>query len=101
MITDGYNEHGDPVDEIAAETARLDEEGKLRFWALGVGNYDSESLHKLTGGPRVMRLKGMDFSSFFDWMAKSMRSVSVSSPDEAPRLPELPKNVDKDVSGWA
>ena len=31
---------------------------------------------------------------------KSMRAVSVSSPDEKVRLPALPENVDKDVNDW-
>jgi uncharacterized protein YegL len=42
----------------------------------------------------------MDFTSFFNWVSKSMRSISVSSPGEKAKGERLPENVDKAVDDW-
>lgn len=97
LISDG--EPLDDITEAAKEIQALEEDGKLKFFSLGVGEYDSKTLHMLSG-PKVMKLKGYDFTSFFDWVNKSMRTVSVSSPGQAVSLPALPDAVDKDVSDW-
>ena len=43
----------------------------------------------------MLELEGYDFSKFFDWVNKSMRSISESSPGEKARGQELPDNVNK------
>jgi uncharacterized protein YegL len=45
-----------------------------------------------------MKLDGTDFSSFFDWVNKSMRSVSQSSPGEKVKPVDLEGNVTVDRS---
>lgn len=97
MITDGAPQ--DDISAIADVIHQKEEEGKLKFFSLGVDNYDSRTLHLLSG-QKVMKLRDHDFSSFFNWVNKSMRSVSQSSPGEKVSLPNLPENVDKDVSDW-
>ncbi|MFA0815521.1 MAG: VWA domain-containing protein [Anaerofustis sp.] len=96
MISDGY---GGDIDEIAQTIRDMEENNKLRFFSLGVDDYDSTILHKLSG-KKVMKLRGYDFTGFFDWVNKSMRSVSVSSPGETPKGVPLPENVDKDTDDW-
>ena len=96
MISDGF---GGNVDTIAETIHTLESESKLNFFSLGVEGYDSQTLHKLSG-KKVMKLSGYDFTSFFDWVNKSMRSVSQSSPGEKPRGIELPQNIDKDTDDW-
>ena len=97
MVSDG--EPTDDINDAVRLVNEKDEQGKLRFFSLGVGSYDSETLHRLSG-PRVMKLRGMDFTDFFDWVGKSMRVISVSSPGEKPAGVPLPANVDKDTSDW-
>ena len=98
MISDGM-----PMDQdlsgAISEIQDMEEKGKLKFFSLGVGEYDSKTLHMLSG-PKVMKLKGYDFTEFFDWANKSMRSVSVSSPGETPKGVPLPESVDKDTDEW-
>lgn len=91
MISDGYSSG---VEDVAAKVQQLIAADKLQFWSLGVEGYDSKLLHMFS--ERVMKLNGYDFHGFFDWMNKSMRAISVSSPGENPRLDNLPDNVDKD-----
>ena len=98
MITDGYPNSA--IDEIAAEIADLDEKGKLHLWSLAVEGADRSMLNKLCGGKRSLVLKGKDFTEFFDWMTKSMSSVSQSSPGEKPKGVLLPKTVDKNTDDW-
>lgn len=93
MITDGYP--NDSIDAVADELLNLDEQDKLRFWSLAVEGADKKLLLKLGHGKRVLELHGTDFTTFFDWVNKSMRSVSVSSPGERPRGEALPEDVNK------
>ena len=94
MITDGYP--NDSIDAVA-EIQSLDQQDKLRLWSLAVKGADTDLLLKLGHGKRVLALEGYDFTGFFDWVNKSMRSISVSSPGEKARGQELPDNVDKVV----
>ena len=94
MVTDG--EPLDNIDAVAGEIQAMQNEGKVRFIALGVGDYNSASLKKLTDV--VFRMDGTDFTSFFNWVGKSMRSVSTTAPGEKPPLPPLEGNVFRDVS---
>lgn len=95
MITDGCP--GDSIDGIAEEILSLDQQDKMRLWSLAVQGADTKLLNKLGHGKRVLTLKGYDFSKFFDWVNKSMRSISVSSPGEKARGEALPENVDKAI----
>ena len=94
LVTDG--EPLDDITEVAQEVTEMQNAGKVRFIALGVGDYNSAALKKLTDV--VFRMDGTDFTSFFDWVGKSMRSVSQSSPGEKPPLPPLEGNIYRDVS---
>ncbi len=93
MITDGYP--NESIDEVAEEILALDNQDKLRLWSLAVKGADTKLLNKLGHGKRVLELDGYDFTGFFDWVNKSMRSISVSSPGEKPKGQELPDTVSK------
>ena len=98
LLSDGYNM--DDVSDVANEIRQLEATDKLKFFCVGVGDeYDSNTLHRLAG-EKVMKLKDYDFSQLFDWIYKSMRSISVSSPGERPQAVSLPENIDKDTTGW-
>ena len=73
MISDGAPQ--DDITEIVKVIQDMEENEKLKFFSLGVEGYDPQTLHRLSG-PKVMKLKGYDFSSFFDWVNKSMRTAS-------------------------
>jgi len=94
LVTDG--EPLDDISAVAQEVQNMQAEGKARFIALGVGDYDSAKLKKITDV--VFRMEGTDFTSFFNWVGKSMRSVSTTAPGEKPPLPPLEGNVFRDVS---
>ena len=104
MITDGL-----PTDDIEGAIQRIYEEehkgnnGKLKFFALGITNYDKNELFRITN--RVMELRDTDFSQIFNWMSESMVAISVSRVGDEPVLSQLPENARKadpnrDVSDW-
>lgn len=97
MITDGLSTSSSQEMREAAERIRLEEEkgshGRLSFWALGIGNYDSNEMFQLT--KRVIELKNTDFSSFFDWLADSMSCISQSHVDDRVQFNPLPEGVRK------
>jgi uncharacterized protein YegL len=94
MITDG-----EPTDSIEEAASRVQAEeskgthGKLKFWALGVSNYNQNTLRKFTD--RVIELKDTNFAGIFDWMAQSMVTISVSRIGDNPPVPTLPENARK------
>ena len=97
MITDGA-----PTDDIALAAQRIKEEetkgkyGKLKFWALGVGDFNKEALFSLFEGcpaKRVLALNDFNFGSIFNWMSESMATISVSRVGEDVQLGNLPTNA--------
>ena len=99
MITDGA-----PTDDIENAANRIWEEenkgthGKLKFFALGVGNYDRNTLFKLTN--RVIELIDTNFEGIFNWMSESMVAISVSRVGEEVRLGDLPENARVVPADW-
>jgi uncharacterized protein YegL len=99
MITDGS-----PTDDIEAAARRIQEEeskgshGKLKFFALGVSNYDKATLFQLT--KRVMELSDTNFAGIFDWMSESMVAISVSRVGEEVKLGDLPDNARVVPADW-
>ena len=84
----------DDITDITAQVQDAQKAGKLRFMTLGVADYDSDALKKLTD--IVFRLKGTDYTSFFDWVRESIKLIVRSSPDEKPQLPQLTGDVYRD-----
>ena len=103
MITDGVP-CGEPASAIEEARKRIKEEeakgpvGKLKFFALGVKGYDKDLLGSLT--PRAMELSGTKFEGIFDWLSKSMVSISVSTPGCEPPLQNLPDDASRIVTDW-
>jgi len=90
LISDGA-----PTDDITSVSQKIksmENDGKVSFRSLGVEGYDPQVLHTLSG-QKVMKLLGTDFSSFFDWVNKSMRAVSQGAPGDKPKAENLTGNV--------
>jgi len=92
LVTDGTPL--DDIQEVSKEVARMQDEGKVRFIALGVEGYNRVALRQLTDV--VFRMNGTNFSEFFDWVGKSMRAVSTTAPGQKPPLPNISGNITRD-----
>lgn len=92
MITDGVSMSS--PEAMAAAAARIQEEenkgsnGRLKFWALGVDDYDKDELFRLTN--RVIELEQHEFTGIFDWLVDSMSAISKSQVGEKIQLENLP-----------
>lgn len=103
MITDGCPDCDEDMYGAMLRIAEEEEKGKLKFFALGVKNYNKEVLFSLT--KRVIELKDVNFSSIFNWLSESMVAISVSRVGESVPLGNLPEDARKaemqrDVSDW-
>jgi len=106
MITDGLPTDDDVFD-VAVRRVQEEEQkgshGKLKFFALGVGDYDKDTLFRFFEGckaKRVMELSDTDFSGIFNWMSESMVAISVSRVGEDVKLSDLPENARVVPSDW-
>ena len=73
FITDG--ELHDDITLVGQKARERETEGKQRMLCLGVGDgFDAQQLHLLTD--KVYKLDGYNFSSFFDWLGKSVAVIS-------------------------
>lgn len=101
MITDGG-----PTDSITEAKKRIIEEeskgshGKLKFWAIGVPGYNESVLKSLSKRCIALDDKTTCFDGFFDWLAESMVTISVSGIEENPKLPDLHDGAHVIPTSW-
>ena len=91
LMTDGA-----PTDDISLAAAKISDlvsARKLTVFPIGIGNQaDMATLKRLSPTRPPLRLKGLNFPEFFEWLSKSVSKVSQSTPGE---------DVPLDVSGIA
>lgn len=82
LMTDGrpYGESREMTATAAARCREMERTGKLTVFPIAIGNdADREALQTFTTG-EVLRLKGLYFSEFFQWLSASVVQVSQSRP---------------------
>jgi len=95
LMTDGQPT-SDEHFRSAPRTCDLEEKGKLVVFPIGIGEAaDMNVLAMFSKKRQPLRLKGLDFPEFFEWLSKSVVRVSQSRPGEKVQL-------DTDgIKGWA
>lgn len=92
LLTDGQ-----PTDSIEVAAKRSDEltsKKKLSFYSVAIGDgANLQTLSRFCSKRAPLRLKGLNFTEFFEWLSQSTRTTSQSSIDDVIKLPDL--------SGWA
>ncbi|MCY4541097.1 MAG: VWA domain-containing protein, partial [Rhodobacteraceae bacterium] len=90
---------GAPTDSIAKAKRLVDQEAsarRLTVFPIGIGDdADLDMLGELGGGRAPMRLQGLKFRQFFQWLSQSVARVSQSIPGE-----KVPLDTDA-MSSWA
>ena len=85
LMTDGA-----PTDDTGTAISRiadLVERRKLSVFAIGVGeNADMDVLRRFSPRRAPLRLVGLKFSDFFEWLSKSVQRVSASTPGQEIKL---------------
>lgn len=63
---------------------------KLTIFAIGIGNEASrEALSQFSPKRPPVKLKGLDFKKFFEWLSQSAHNISVSKLGENVKLPPI------------
>ena len=71
------------VDMAAKRTCELIENKKLTIFPIGIGqDANMDQLKKFSPKRPPLRLKGLNFSDFFEWLSASVQRVSQSTPGE-------------------
>jgi uncharacterized protein YegL len=87
LITDG--EPDEPESLIAQAAARIrreEQENKVIFFAVGVGEANMERLTRIVCRTPV-KLEGLNFVDMFVWLSRSMENVAQAGTDEQIALP--------------
>lgn len=92
LLTDGQ-----PTDSIEIASKRSEEltsKKKLSFYSVAIGDgANLQTLSRFCSKRSPLRLKGLNFTEFFEWLSQSTKTTSQSAIDDVIKLP--------DVSGWA
>lgn len=91
LMTDGENnKNQNALAEAIKKTEELTKGKKLSIFAIGIGkDADMEILAKLSPKRRPLRLQGIKFPEFFEWLSQSIARVSVSKTGEDVKLPPI------------
>jgi uncharacterized protein YegL len=93
LMTDG--KPTDSIDNAVRRTVDLIERQRLTIFPIGIGDYaDMDMLSKFSPKRKPLRLKGLNFKNFFEWLSKSVSKVSHSTPGEIIEL-----DIDG-IKGW-
>jgi uncharacterized protein YegL len=85
LMTDGVPNVGDHT-KIAAQVKQMEAEKKLTVFPIGIGREaDMDALASFCSRPSL-RLKGLNFRAFFQWLSASISTVSQSRPGDKVKL---------------
>ena len=88
LMTDGCSNGSQSMLESSiSRTVSMIENRKLTIFAIGIGSgADMNTLNRYSPKRQALRLQGLKFSEFFDWLSKSVSRTSQSIPGEAVKL---------------
>lgn len=93
LMTDGHPT--DDVGEAAGRVSALAQARRLTVFPIGIGeDADLDTLARFSPKRPPLRLRGLAFDRFFEWLSRSVQQVSASLPGE-----EVPLDVDG-LRGW-
>ncbi|TQR34429.1 hypothetical protein DMB92_00220 [Campylobacter sp. MIT 99-7217] len=97
LMSDGQpNGDNYELDKAIRDTCDLVNDKKLTVFAIGIGDdADMDTLAKFSPKRKPLKLKGLSFREYFEWLSKSLSRVSQSTPGDKVTL-------DTDtISDWA
>ncbi len=93
LMTDG--KPTDNINKAVERTVKLIKNNKLTIFPIGIGDHaDMDILARFSPKRTPLKLKGLNFHDFFEWLSQSVSKVSQSTPGEVIEL-----DVDG-IKGW-
>jgi uncharacterized protein YegL len=85
LMTDGAPT--DDITEASRRTSEMINAKKLTIFPIGIGEHaNMETLQSFSPQRKPLRLKGLNFQAFFEWLSKSVSVTSQSIPGEKVEL---------------
>lgn len=85
VMTDGAPT--DSIDSAAARCCEMVNKKKLVMFPIGIGSgADMNTLQRFSPNRKPLKLKGLNFKEFFEWLSKSVSRTSMSIPGEKVEL---------------
>ena len=99
LMSDGMPNGDEHEEDRAAQRSRqLCDESRLAVFPIGIGrDADRASLAQFTNQRVPMKLRGLNFADFFEWLGKSAYGTSISKVGEKVPTPPITWGVD---GGW-
>ena len=94
LMTDGMPT--DNVDQAVNFFVNMGTNKRLSVFPIGIGDdADMDILSRFSPARAPLRLRGLEFKKFFEWLSRSVQRVSASTPGES-----VPLDSDG-IKGWA
>ena len=94
LMTDGMPT--DNVDQAVSLVVNMVNQKKLSVFPIGIGDdADMDILGRFSPARPPLRLRGLEFKKFFEWLSRSVQRVSASTPGE-----DVPLDLEG-IKGWA
>lgn len=89
LMSDGYPNNPDDLTGLQNSIRLMESKRKLMVLPVGIGNDAALDVLSLFSNkkPGAFSLKGLKFNEFFNFISKSMESISRSKTDERAKLP--------------
>jgi len=79
----------DSIEEAVVRTSEMVKAGKLTIFPVAIGpEADIHLLNRISPKLTALRLEGLKFKEFFEWLSGSVKKVSESMPGEEVDLPQ-------------
>lgn len=100
LMTDGEpNGDSSILEEAIARTTKLALEKKLTVFPIGIGDdAHMDTLARFSPGRKPLKLRGLRFKEFFEWLSRSVSTTSQSTPGEKIKLDT--ESIFKADGGW-
>ena len=86
MTDGGPTDELSVINEATSKTQELIKNKKLTLFTIGIGNdADMEFLEQFGSSP--IKLQGLKFNEFFQWLSQSVSTISDSMPGDKINLP--------------
>ena len=82
LMTDGGPDPGQDVNALAAEIQDGLNKKKFTLFAVGTEDANGQILSKISAPSHPLKLDGLNYGAFFQWLSNSLSEVSRSGTDE-------------------
>ena len=96
LMTDGYPDISSELTRAIQRTVEMANSKKLSIFPIAIGDSaDMNCLAKFSPKRSPLKLQGLKFREFFEWLSQSVSRTSQSIPGES-----VPLDIDG-IKGWA